>query len=204
MWIVLRPTQAAYGMRQGRTCLTCPGSMFVVGGARLLRAWQNCPAQSLRALQDCCIRQGLQYKQLICSSSSHATHADAMQPVPQHHGFCLQSAESGSYQSCPTYLRHAHSNVVRQRVVIIETSLQVIKRMGHWIYDAMVKSYLTFFKPAGLLAAGEWPGAAKNDYGQFFHERFMMTVPEELVEYLFPHLPELKRVCVHSVWLTCV
>lgn len=33
-----------------------------------------------------------------------------------------------------------------------------------------------------------------NDYGQYFHPRFMMTVPEELLSHLFPMLEELERV----------
>ena len=59
----------------------------------------------------------------------------------------------------------------------------------------MSKSYLLCFKPVGLLAAGGWPGVAQNDYDQFWHERFCVAVPAELVEYLFPCLPALEKVC---------
>lgn len=73
--------------------------------------------------------------------------------------------------------------------------LQVIARMGKWCYQAMSKSYLLCFKPVGLLAAGGWPGVAQNDYDQFWHERFCVAVPAELVDYIFPCLTKLEKVC---------
>ena len=54
--------------------------------------------------------------------------------------------------------------------------------MGKWSYHVMCKSYLLYFKPIGLLAAGGWPGVAQNDYSQFWHEHFCMAVPAELVD----------------------
>lgn len=77
--------------------------------------------------------------------------------------------------------------------------VQVIARMGKWCYQVMSKSYLLCFKPVGLLAAGGWPGVAQNDYDQFWHERFCVPVPAELVEYLFPFLSDLEKVNI----LTC-
>ncbi|CAL8471742.1 g11284 [Coccomyxa elongata] len=70
---------------------------------------------------------------------------------------------------------------------------KVIARMGKWNYEAMNKSYLMYFKPVGLLAAAGWPGAAHNDYHQFWHPRFCVDVPEQLVEVLFPFLRTLKK-----------
>ena len=70
--------------------------------------------------------------------------------------------------------------------------------MGKWNYEAMNKSYLMYFKPVGLLAAAGWPGAANNDYEQFWHPRFCVSVPQELVDLLFPFLQSLKQVMMIS------
>ena len=72
--------------------------------------------------------------------------------------------------------------------------LQTIRRMGHWLYDAMTKSYLEFFKATGLLGAGGWPGAATNELHMFWHERFMIPTPPELIVLLYPFLPKLEQV----------
>jgi hypothetical protein len=56
------------------------------------------------------------------------------------------------------------------------------------------QSYLKFFKPKGLLAAGQWD---KDRPDSFFAERFCLQVDEELVLLVYPWLPELrKQVCV--------
>lgn len=72
--------------------------------------------------------------------------------------------------------------------------MQVIARMGKWNLQAMAKSYLMFFKPCGLLAAAGWPGATSDDYNQFWHPRFCVSVPQQLVELLFPFLQKLQEV----------
>lgn len=46
--------------------------------------------------------------------------------------------------------------------------LQVIARFGKWLYAAMYKSYLMFFKVEGLLAVGGWERAAQKDYNTFW------------------------------------
>ncbi len=66
--------------------------------------------------------------------------------------------------------------------------------MGKWNYEAMAKSYLMYFKPVGLLACAGWPGAAQNDYNQFWAERFCVAVPQALVDLLFPFLPAVQAV----------
>ena len=70
---------------------------------------------------------------------------------------------------------------------------QVIARMGAWLYDAMYRSYLLFFKPEGLLAAGGWPGAAQKQFDTFWAARFCVDVPPELIQLLLPILPGLRR-----------
>jgi hypothetical protein len=47
--------------------------------------------------------------------------------------------------------------------------MQVIARFGKWLYAAMYKSYLMFFKPEGLLAMGNWPRAAQKDFQTYWH-----------------------------------
>ena len=69
---------------------------------------------------------------------------------------------------------------------------QVIRRTGKWLYDSLIKSYLEFFKAVGLLGCGGWPGAATNELHMFWHERFMIPAPDELVLLLFPFLPKLE------------
>ena len=54
--------------------------------------------------------------------------------------------------------------------------------MGHWSREAITQSYLPCFKAAGLLAAAYWPGTANNEFASaFWHERFLIEVPEELL-----------------------
>ena len=57
----------------------------------------------------------------------------------------------------------------------------------------MYKSYLEFFKAAGLMAAAGWEGASTNEFRMFFAERFFIVVPEELEVLVFPFLPELQK-----------
>ena len=71
--------------------------------------------------------------------------------------------------------------------------LQIVRRCGRWVYDSCTRSYLEFFKPIGLLGAADWPGAATNEFHMFWHERFMIPTPEELILLLFPFLPNLEQ-----------
>ncbi len=64
--------------------------------------------------------------------------------------------------------------------------------MGKWIYQAMYKSYLMFFKVDGLLAVAGWPGAAAKDFQQFWAPRFMASVPQELIDHAMPWVKGLK------------
>ena len=70
---------------------------------------------------------------------------------------------------------------------------QVIRRSGKWLYNSLSRSYLEFFKAVGLLGAGGWPGAATNELHMFWHERFMIPTPPELIFLLFPFLPNLEQ-----------
>jgi hypothetical protein len=78
--------------------------------------------------------------------------------------------------------------------MMIGMLLQVICRMGGWLYDAMYKSYLEFFKASGLMGAAGWEGAATNELKLFFAERFFIVVPPELQNLVFPFMPELERI----------
>jgi hypothetical protein len=68
--------------------------------------------------------------------------------------------------------------------------VQMIARLGRWLRTALNTSYLKFFKPKGLLAAGQWD---KDRPDGFFAERFCLDVQEELVLLVFPWLPELSK-----------
>ena len=69
----------------------------------------------------------------------------------------------------------------------------LIQRMGHWSREAITQSYLPFFRAAGLLAAANWPGAANNEFASaFWHERFLIEVPEELLLLVFSGLKVLE------------
>jgi hypothetical protein len=71
--------------------------------------------------------------------------------------------------------------------------MQTIMRIGHWNLNTCQVDYLlTGLKPEGLLAYGMWPGAAQKEFGLYFSERFMVTVPMELVYLLMPWLKELE------------
>jgi hypothetical protein len=67
---------------------------------------------------------------------------------------------------------------------------QLIARLGRWLRTALNTSYLRFFKPEGLLAAGGWD---KDRMDAVFAERFCIDVPEELVDFVFPCLQQLKK-----------
>ncbi|DBA86564.1 TPA: hypothetical protein ACH3X1_016780 [Trebouxia sp. C0004] len=69
----------------------------------------------------------------------------------------------------------------------------VMRRSGKWLYDSLSRSYLEFFKAVGLLGAGGWPGAATNELHMFWHERFVIPTPPELIVLLFPFLPNLEQ-----------
>jgi hypothetical protein len=71
--------------------------------------------------------------------------------------------------------------------------LQVIKRMGKWLHDAMYTNYLSFFKTEGLLAMGGWPHAERKDFGHFYAERFDALVKELLMHMVFPFIPDVKQ-----------
>ena len=67
---------------------------------------------------------------------------------------------------------------------------QTIARMGRWLRQAMYKSYLKFFRAEGLLAAGGW--SIEKPHGFFYDARFLVDVPNELVDLVFPFLKHLK------------
>ncbi len=76
---------------------------------------------------------------------------------------------------------------------IVSFTFRVIRRSRKWLYDSLSRSYLEFFKADGLLGAGGWPGAATNELHMFWHERFMIPTPPELIVLLFPFLPNLEQ-----------
>jgi hypothetical protein len=69
----------------------------------------------------------------------------------------------------------------------------VIGRQGRWLHQAMFKSYLLFFRPEGLLAAGGWPGAAERDFDHFFAERFCVKIDEHFQQLLFPFAQDFAQ-----------
>lgn len=67
---------------------------------------------------------------------------------------------------------------------------RLIARVGRWLRNALITSYLKFFSPEALLAAGDWDRAS---FDSFFAEHFCIDVPEELVAYVFPFLATLTK-----------
>jgi hypothetical protein len=75
---------------------------------------------------------------------------------------------------------------------------QAIERFGIWgnLTSAQLSYLLTGLKPVTLLAMGFWDGAAQNDFDVYWHERMMVLVPGELINYLFPFLDTLSaNIC---------
>ena len=68
--------------------------------------------------------------------------------------------------------------------------LQTIERMGKWAKAAMYKSDLKFYKPEGLLAAGDWP--IEHPHGLYWDPRFLVEIPEELTDAVFPFYKPLR------------
>ena len=66
-------------------------------------------------------------------------------------------------------------------------------RHGGWAKGALFKNYLQLFDTHALLALGDWPEGAQGTPNMFWHERFHMHVPEELIVLLFPFLPALEK-----------
>lgn len=56
--------------------------------------------------------------------------------------------------------------------------LQIIARMGKWIYEVMYQSYFEFLKPSGLMGAVGWEGAAMNELRMFSADRFFIVMLE--------------------------
>jgi hypothetical protein len=71
--------------------------------------------------------------------------------------------------------------------------------MGKWSNSALNKSYLLDYKPAGLLALAGFPRAAENDLQTFYHDRFGMTVPKELLTIIYPYMDDLDKVGCHFI-----
>jgi Centromere DNA-binding protein complex CBF3 subunit, domain 2 len=65
--------------------------------------------------------------------------------------------------------------------------------MGKWSYDAMLSSYLTFFKIDGLLGAGDWADDITSIRKSFWAERFEANVSNSMLEHVMPWLPELRQ-----------
>jgi hypothetical protein len=65
--------------------------------------------------------------------------------------------------------------------------------MGKWVYQAMYKAYLLFFKTEGILGMGGWPNAAQGETQMYWHERFMVQVPVELLHHVMPFVKGLKE-----------
>ena len=54
----------------------------------------------------------------------------------------------------------------------------------------MYKSYLKFYKPEGLLAAGDWP--IDHPHGFYWDPRFLIEIPAELIHVVFPFYRPLR------------
>lgn len=72
-------------------------------------------------------------------------------------------------------------------------SLDQIKRMGQWALSVLEKTYLLFFTPEAVLAAGGFPGASTKDITKFWAARFTRVMPEALLLKIFPCLKALKE-----------
>lgn len=69
---------------------------------------------------------------------------------------------------------------------------EILRRWGQWNKDACEKSYLLALPTEGLLAAGEWPDwDTRTD--QYFHPRFMVEVPMELIYKMAPGWKEIEN-----------
>lgn len=97
-------------------------------------------------------------------------------------------------------MKQSRSSVSGHAVCMQRSSraVQVIGRMGKWLYSAMSQSHLMHLPPEGLLGAGWWPGAAQRDFQHCWHPRFCIEVPEELVDVVFPILRRFAEV--HTVY----
>lgn len=65
--------------------------------------------------------------------------------------------------------------------------------MGQWAVSVLEKTYLLFFNPEAVLAAGGFPGAANKDFTRFWAARFTRVMPEILRLRIFPCLKALKE-----------
>lgn len=73
--------------------------------------------------------------------------------------------------------------------------MQDVATLGHWNMDALSKNYLLDYNTSALLGSGDWPDAAKNDFGQFHADRMCVTPPPGFVDsVIFPFLPNLRKV----------
>lgn len=65
--------------------------------------------------------------------------------------------------------------------------------MGQWALSVLEKTYLLFFTPEAVLAAGGFPGASTKDITKFWAARFTRVMPEALLLKIFPCLKALKE-----------
>lgn len=95
--------------------------------------------------------------------------------------------------NCGRAVTHAFRTGGAQMLDRLGLAAATIMRMGNWSHDTMYKHYLYFAPTDGLLAAGGWPGAESKNYGNYFHERFMVEIPEALIYYVYPWLKDLDE-----------
>ena len=77
--------------------------------------------------------------------------------------------------------------------------MQSVQQMGHWSRDELSTRYEEDWAYDALQAIGGWTDAHK-DSNQYFHARFQLAVPDELIIRLFPCLPAMQAV---STALVC-
>jgi hypothetical protein len=77
-------------------------------------------------------------------------------------------------------------------VLFCRLSLDKIQRMGQWANSVLEKTYLLFFTPDMVLAAGGHLGVAENYYQLFWEPRYQTPVPPDFVEYVYPFIGKLE------------
>ncbi|WIA17347.1 hypothetical protein OEZ85_014210 [Tetradesmus obliquus] len=79
-------------------------------------------------------------------------------------------------------------------------SLEVIQRIGAWLLDPFGTAYIVpGFTAEALLALAFWAGAAQKDFTGYWAERFMVAVPEELIQLLMPGMAALEAAVAAAI-----
>jgi hypothetical protein len=94
----------------------------------------------------------------------------------------------------PNFGTHAFRRGGAKYLDVQGVAKETIDRIGSWLATASdsARSYLAHYNPQAVIAAAGFRGAAEHNYGLHFEPRFSVGVPDVLVDFYYPFLPDQR------------